>query len=183
MGFHYLIKALEDNGGSSVIFDMNSRTDVPGYGYQLAKGATALTESWPAREDVSNNHLMLGHIMEWLFSGLAGIRQAADSQGFRKIVIAPNPVGDITWTKARYRSVRGDIACSWKLEQDGFSLDVGGPAGRRGEGAPPRSPGRAPLRRRAAAQSRPGISGPWVGRTDGSTLEIGSGNYRFKAVR
>jgi len=29
---------------ADVIFDMNSRTDVPGYGYQLAHGATALTE-------------------------------------------------------------------------------------------------------------------------------------------
>jgi len=49
---------------------MNTRDDVPGYGYQLRKGATALTESWAALESVSNNHLMLGHLMEWFYEGL-----------------------------------------------------------------------------------------------------------------
>jgi alpha-L-rhamnosidase len=182
VGFHYLIKALEDGGGSQVIFDMNSRTDVPGYGFQLAKGATALTESWPAREDVSNNHLMLGHIMEWFFSGLAGIRQAEDSHGFRKIVIAPSPVGDITWTKARYRSVGGDIACSWKLEQDGFSLDVEIPPGAEARVLLP-----AARDARLFEGGRPLVGASEVrslGWEDGRIiLEIGSGNYRFTASR
>ncbi|OGD20084.1 MAG: alpha-L-rhamnosidase [Candidatus Aminicenantes bacterium RBG_16_63_16] len=182
VGFHYLIKALEEGGASQLIFEMNSRSDVPGYGYQLAKGATALTESWPAREDVSNNHLMLGHIMEWLYSGLAGIRQAGDSQGFRKIMIAPHPAGDITWTKARYRSVRGDIVCSWKIEADGFSLDLE---------IPPGAPARVLLPAARDAKifegGRPiGEAGEtrFLGWEDGRfSLEVGSGNYRFKAVR
>lgn len=72
VGFHYLVKALQEGGASQLIYEMNSRTDVPGYGYQLQKGATALTESWAALEEVSNNHLMLGHIMEWFYSGLGG---------------------------------------------------------------------------------------------------------------
>jgi hypothetical protein len=161
---------------------MNSRSDVPGYGYQLAKGATALTESWPAREDVSNNHLMLGHVMEWLFSGLAGIRQAPDSQAFRKIVIAPNPVGDITWTKARYRSVRGDIASAWRLEEDGFSLDVEVPAGAVARILLP-----APRDARVFEGGRPVSEAKAVrslGWADGRViLETGSGNYRFRSVR
>jgi alpha-L-rhamnosidase len=182
VGFHYLIKALEEGGASQLIFEMNSRSDVPGYGYQLAKGATALTESWPARADVSNNHLMLGHLMEWLYSGLAGIRQAEDSQGFRKIIIAPNPVGDITWTRARHRSVRGDIACSWKFDADGFSLDVEIPAGARARVLLPASRDGQLLE-----GGRPVIESTEIqvlGWEDGRvSLEIGSGKYRFDAAR
>jgi alpha-L-rhamnosidase len=33
-----------------VIFDMNNQSDRPGYGMQLQKGTTALTEAWDARE-------------------------------------------------------------------------------------------------------------------------------------
>ena len=124
VGFHYLVKALEEGGESELLFAMNCRSDVPGYGYQLAKGATSLTESWPAREDVSNNHMMLGHLMEWFYSGLAGIRQAEDSSGYEKIVIDPHPVGDIDWVKAIYHSPNGEIACHWIRENDHFSLEV-----------------------------------------------------------
>lgn len=45
IGFHFLVKALEENGGSQLLFDMNFRNDVPGYGFQLKKGATALTST------------------------------------------------------------------------------------------------------------------------------------------
>ena len=86
IGYRYLLRVLDDNGCSQVIYDMNSRTDVPGYGMQLAKGATALTESWQGNRNASNNHFMLGHLMEWFYSGLAGIRQGADSTAFSKLL-------------------------------------------------------------------------------------------------
>jgi len=75
IGFHFLVEALTKGEESQLLYEMNARDDVPGYGYQLKKGATALTESWPALENVSNNHLMLGHLMEWFYSGLGGIDQ------------------------------------------------------------------------------------------------------------
>lgn len=42
VGYNYVLRALEQSGNSQVIFDMNSRYDVYGYGYMLAQGATAL---------------------------------------------------------------------------------------------------------------------------------------------
>lgn len=124
IGFRYLIRVLEDNNASDVIFDMNSRTDVPGYGYQLAKGATALTESWQALPVVSNNHLMLGHLMEWFYSGLAGIRQEENSVAYKNIVIKPEIVGDITKARANYQSMYGVIESEWQKKEDGFYLTV-----------------------------------------------------------
>jgi glycogen debranching enzyme len=128
IGYRYLVQVLENASRSDVIFDMNNRSDVPGYGYQLAKGATALTESWQARAAVSNDHLMLGHLMEWFYSGLGGIDAATDAIASNKIVIKPEPVGDVTYAKASYHSPYGVIATDWKKMDSQFELTVQIPA-------------------------------------------------------
>jgi alpha-L-rhamnosidase len=128
IGYRYLLCVLHDEGRSDVIYDMNSRTDVPGYGYQLAKGATALTESWAALPTNSNNHLMLGHLMEWFYQGLAGINQAESSIAYKDIVIKPEVVGDVTSAKGSYNSVHGQIVSEWKKENNQFNLHVVIPA-------------------------------------------------------
>lgn len=128
IGYRYLLRVLEDAGRSDVIFDMNSRSDVPGYGYQLAKGATALTESWEALPTSSNNHFMLGHLMEWLYAGLAGIKQEESSVAFKQIVIEPQPVGDVTQARATYQSPYGLIGSDWKKSENTFELSVEIPA-------------------------------------------------------
>lgn len=124
IGYRYLLRVLEEAGRSDVIYDMNSRSDVPGYGYQLAKGATALTESWQALENVSNNHFMLGHLMEWFYSGLAGIRADEGSVAYKKVVIHPEPVGDLTSAKGELNSPYGKIESSWVKKGSSFELRV-----------------------------------------------------------
>ena len=128
IGYRYLLQVLDEAGRSDVIFDLNNRADVPGYGYQLAHGATALTESWQALPGVSNNHLMLGHLLEWLYGGLAGIRPATDAVAFNRIDIRPEPVGDVTSAQASYRSPYGLIASAWKKTGTTFELTVTIPA-------------------------------------------------------
>jgi len=128
IGFRYLVRALDDAGRSDVIYAMNSRSDVPGYGYQLTHGATALTESWAALPGSSNNHFMLGHIMEWFYSGLGGIRPAPGSIAMDKIEIRPEPVGDITSAKANYDSPYGAISTDWKKQGGKFDMIVKIPA-------------------------------------------------------
>lgn len=122
IGYRYLLRVLDDAGRSDVIFDMNSRTDVPGYGYQLANGATSLTESWQAYRFVSNNHFMLGHLMEWFYSGLGGIRPADNSMAFKEIAIRPEPVGDVTSAKVSYKSPYGFVRSEWEKGTGLFEL-------------------------------------------------------------
>ncbi|HPR31130.1 MAG TPA: family 78 glycoside hydrolase catalytic domain [Prolixibacteraceae bacterium] len=124
IGFHYLVKALQENGGAQLLYEMNARDDVPGYGYQLKKGATALTESWQAMPIVSNNHLMLGHLMEWFYSGLGGIGQTDRSIGFREIRIAPQMVGDIQQTSTSFETPYGMVKCEWKKYEKGLKMVV-----------------------------------------------------------
>ncbi len=178
IGYRYLLRVLEQEGYSDLIFDMNSRSDVPGYGYQLSKGATSLTESWAALKYVSNNHMMLGHIMEWFYSGLGGIRQTPMSAAYDTILIKPEIAGDIKWAETSYNSIRGKIVTSWKIENDRLSLKVQIPAGSVAYVVIPQSdPGQI------TEGGRPLDESEFIklkGTSDGkTTLAISSGEYSF----
>ncbi len=124
VGFRYLVEALTNGGKSQLLYEMNARDNVPGYGFQLKKGATALTESWPALENVSNNHLMLGHLMDWFYAGLGGIGQSEKSVAYKEIVIKPEMVGDLTWAKASYQSPFGEIRSDWAKTEKKITMNI-----------------------------------------------------------
>jgi alpha-L-rhamnosidase len=128
IGYRYLLRVLDDAGRSDVIYDMNCGSDRPGYGYQLAHGATALTESWQAFRNSSNDHFMLGHLMEWFYSGLGGIRPSANAVAFREMDIRPEPVGNVTDANTSFQSPYGLISSRWKKDGNVFLLIVRIPA-------------------------------------------------------
>ncbi len=124
VGFHFLIEALTKGEASQLIFEMINRDDVPGYGFQLKKGATALTESWAALENVSNNHLMLGHVMEWFYSGLAGIQQTEKSVAYKEIRIKPEFVDGLSFVKGSFESPYGKIRSEWKKTANDIQIKI-----------------------------------------------------------
>ncbi len=124
IGYHFLVRVLSENGRSDILYKMNNRSDRPGYGYQLKKGATSLTESWSALTHVSNNHMMLGHLMEWFYTGLGGIYQDKNSIAYEEIIIAPKPVGDMKWVKCSFDSPKGIISSQWIIKENSFNLNV-----------------------------------------------------------
>jgi len=124
VGYRYLLRALADGGRSDVIFEMNHQSEKPGYGYQLAHGATSLTEAWNADRRSSQNHFMLGHIVEWLYHDLAGIGIDASAPGFKRIRIAPQPVGSIGWVNASLDTIRGRVSSHWTRSDGRFLLEV-----------------------------------------------------------
>lgn len=125
IGYRYVLKALEKGGYDEVIYKMNNRNDVPGYGYQIKKGATALTESWKALKSVSNDHMMLGPLMEWFYTGLAGIEQKENSAGYKDIVISPKFIKEIKGVNASYQSINGLIFVSWaRIDNEEIELNV-----------------------------------------------------------
>ncbi len=178
IGFRYLLKVLADEGRSDVIFDMNSRTDVPGYGYQLAHGATSLTESWQAYRFVSNNHFMLGHLMEWFYNDLAGISQDDNVAGSQKIIIQPTPVGDVTFAEARWASPYGEILSSWQKTNNRFVLKVAIPVN---TSAKIYLPATASSKIYLGDKLINGVKGVTAEKNkNGKTLiELGSGEYHF----
>lgn len=123
VGYRYLLQALQKSGFSDIIYKMNNRSDVPGYGYQIEKGATSLTESWKA-EGASHNHMMLGHLTEWFYSGLGGIGQAEKSVAYKDIIIDPDMVDGISHASTSYDSPYGMIKCNWVREDNVVKLNV-----------------------------------------------------------
>jgi alpha-L-rhamnosidase len=179
IGFHFLVEALTNGDKSQLLYDMNARNDVPGYGFQLKKGATALTESWPALENVSNNHLMLGHLMEWFFAGLGGIRQSDLSAAYREIVIKPSVPEDLSWVKTDYESPYGPIQSNWERSGKDIGLHIGIPVNTTALVYFPCSSASA------ISEGGKAISGnssyKFTGMSEGCVvIRIGSGQYYFK---
>ena len=179
VGFHFLVKALEEGGQSQLLYEMNNRNDIPGYGFQLKKGATALTESWAALEEVSNNHLMLGHIMEWYYTGLAGIKQEPHSVAFKNIIIKPETVGDISEAKAVYYSPYGDIVSEWTKKDGYFKLKVEIPVNTTATVYLPTSDEKAITESGRAIEKRKEIQFTRI-ENEKALFQVGSGIYLFK---
>lgn len=126
VGYHYVIRALIDAGRNDVVFDLANQTKAPSYAAQLAAGATSLTEAWDANPNSSQNHVMLGHIEQWFWAGLAGIRP---DPGLATVTIRPEPVGDVEWVKAKWETFRGPVVVEWRLEDKSFRVEVEIPPG------------------------------------------------------
>lgn len=178
IGYRYVLRALEANNLSELIYRMNCRYDVPGYGWQLAHGATALTESWQAFGFVSNNHFMLGHLMEWLYGGIGGIRQAEHSIAYKTILIAPQITGNITSAVTSYESPYGLVRCEWKKGRERYELKVSVPANSEAIVSLPAATFGDVTDYGVALASVTGIIDMEAGRGE-IKLKVGSGDYLF----
>ena len=131
IGFHYVVRALTDNGRSDVLFDMLSRNDSPSYGYQLQRGATTLTEAWDTNPRSSQNHFMLGHAEEWFYRGLAGINVDLSRPEPQQIRIRPAFLAKVPEAQAEVHTVLGTVESSWTREGSKVVWHLRIPAGSR----------------------------------------------------
>ena len=122
-----LLDVLTKYGREDLAFTIMNQRDFPGFGdYILGKGATTLWENWNGAS--SHSHPMYGSVIRWFYQALAGIYPDENNPGFKNIIIKPSPCGDLTFAKADYNSVYGNISSSWKLEGNDFNLNVEVPA-------------------------------------------------------
>jgi hypothetical protein len=130
VGHVFFIRALAQAGRSDVLHRVYSRESLGSYGGILKKGLTAMPETWDAMNDgyQSHNHCMLGHLMEWYYGYVAGIRQQPDSIGWKRILIAPDP-GPLTEATASFRSPAGRIRSHWSRKSGAFHLEAEIPPG------------------------------------------------------
>ena len=105
---------------------MATAEDMPSYGYFVRQGATSLPEFWDMQ--ASQNHCMMGHLDEWCYSHLAGIRN--EGLAYDSITIAPYFAPDLSWVKARIHTIRGEVAVEWeKSDENAIQLHVEIPFG------------------------------------------------------
>lgn len=124
IGFSYLVRSLSDGGRNDVLYDVVCQEKGPGYMFQLKKGATTMTETWNCYADWSQNHCMLGHVEEWFYRGLGGIRSDPSGPGFKRFVVRPQVVGELSSVTTTHRSMYGPIVCEWKRQGDTLTLNV-----------------------------------------------------------
>jgi len=130
VGHVYLIRALAEAGRSDVLHRVYARDGLGSYGGILRKGLTALPETWDAMMDgyQSLDHCMLGHVMEWYYGYVAGIRQKPGGVGWKQVLIGLNP-GPLRYAEGTLATPAGRIMSRWRIEDGKFHLEADIPAG------------------------------------------------------
>ena len=114
---------------------------VPGWLYQIKRGATTIWERWDAiQEDGtifdpemnSYNHYAYGAVCQWLFESIAGFRPDAESPGFAHVTFEPAILPRLGHVSAEHKSVAGAISASWSINGDRVSYDFIVPEGASG---------------------------------------------------
>ncbi|MCX5412528.1 family 78 glycoside hydrolase catalytic domain [Streptomyces sp. NBC_00059] len=166
-------RVLSGAGRDDVVHRIATQTTSPSYGYQVRAGNTTLGESWDGGPGQSQNHFMLGAIDSWFTGRLAGIEQAEGSVGYRRLLVDPAVVGDLTSASGSYTTPYGRAATSWQRDGERYRLRVTVPAGSTAEVHVPVGSGRAGA-----------TAGARLLRTENgeAVFEVGSGDWTFTSV-
>lgn len=182
LGTGYILPMLSGNGYHELAYRMINQTTYPSWGYMVEKGATSIWELWNSDTERpegmnSRNHFALGCVGEWMWNTLAGINISDEAPGFRKVIIQPEPVGDLKWVKAEYESNYGKIAVEWKREETAFFMNVRIPANSTAKIIFPELKAGAVITengKKVSASSIPGIK-----QEDDGSLTVLAGSYSF----
>jgi alpha-L-rhamnosidase len=131
VGVPILLPTLAEVGRTDLAYRLIQNTTYPSWGYSIEQGATTIWERWNSYTKKvgfgptsmnSFNHYAYGSCGEWMFRTMLGID--TEGIGFKKIRIAPEPGGGITYVKGHYDSIRGRIKSEWKLDGSTLSMTV-----------------------------------------------------------
>jgi alpha-L-rhamnosidase len=131
LGSQYLMHVLSDNGRPDLAYRIAANKTYPSLGYMVLNGATTLWELWngdvaPSEMNSQNHVMLIGDLNIWLTEYLVGIRP--EVPGFKKIIIKPSMVGDLSWVKGHYDSIHGRIISEWQRKDGKVHMQVGIPA-------------------------------------------------------
>ena len=122
IGTYYVFQTLMEEGRDDVAYAMLTQKDFPGWLHMLNNGGTTVWESWNGGGSL--NHPALGSIDAWLYRGLGGIRLDPAATAFKRILVKPTVVGDLTWVKCSHQSLYGKIVSNWRREAGKLHLEV-----------------------------------------------------------
>ncbi len=133
VGTPYLCHVLSRYGYTDVAYELLNQESYPSWLYPVTRGATTIWERWDgikpdgSFQDASMNsfnHYAYGAIGEWLYRVVAGIEVDPTEPGYKRILIQPQPGGQLTYVSAGLDSMYGRIESTWRLEGDDFQLAV-----------------------------------------------------------
>ena len=126
IGTPALLPALTRLGMLDLAEKMFLNRKVPGWLYQVERGATSIWERWDAlAEDGtiydpdmnSYNHYAYGAVCQWLFEDVAGIKPLEDKPGFEEVAFDPAILPALPPVSAWHDTRFGRIEAGWTLEE------------------------------------------------------------------
>ena len=115
VGQPYVIQTAADCGMNDLIGEYIVKETHPSYYAFVLEGETTLGEYWESNPR-SHCHDMMGHIIEWYYNGIAGIRPL--EPGFKKVLVKPYLPESMDRVDCIYHSVSGDIHVSMRRRED-----------------------------------------------------------------
>lgn len=134
-GTAYLMPTLAKTGNNATAYKLLLNDTFPSWGYSIKHGATSIWERWDGWtadkgfQDPGMNsfaHYSFGAVAQWMFQSVAGIR--SEEPGFQRLLIAPCPGEGLTWVKASYGSIHGEIRSEWRINGDELQMGITIPA-------------------------------------------------------
>ena len=136
-GTPYVMDALSTTGHLEEAYRLLLQQECPSWLYTVTMGATTIWERWDSMlpdgtinpgQMTSFNHYALGAVADWMHRNIGGI--APLEPGYSKVLIAPQPGGDIRWARSSLDTRHGTISVSWSQRDGGpIELDVAIPEG------------------------------------------------------
>ena len=121
VGLPYIIQTAGKYGMNDLIAKFITRSEHPSYYAFVLDGLTTLGEYWEPNPR-SHCHDMMGHIIEWFYNGIAGIRPL--EAGFRRVLVKPWLPESMNRMKCTYHSASGDISVEMHRTGCGIELSV-----------------------------------------------------------
>jgi alpha-L-rhamnosidase len=141
IGTPALLPALVKIGEPELAASVFLQEEVPGWLYQVKRGATTIWERWNAIQADgsifdpamnSYNHYAYGAVCQWLFEGVAGFRPDANEPGFKHIVFEPTIVPALSPVRAVHEAASGRVEAGWTVAGDRVTYEITVPAGATG---------------------------------------------------
>lgn len=136
VGTPFVCDALTVTGHLDDAYALLLQREAPSWLYAVTMGATSIWERWDSMladgsinpgEMTSFNHYAFGAVADWLHRTVAGL--APLEPGYRRILVAPQPGGGLTWAEATLETPRGRAAVRWDQDAAGLRVRVEVPDG------------------------------------------------------
>lgn len=131
LGTEILIDVLMSHGECDLAYALLTTPEKGGYAYMKAHGLTTIGEYWHLGG--SHNHPMYGAPVRHLLDGFLGIRQPADSYGYRTLVIEPQIPEALDYASGSVSLPCGVVSVKWTQTADHMALCVELPAEKNAE--------------------------------------------------
>jgi len=149
-GTPYVNDALVTTGHLDGAYRLLLQRECPSWLYSVSMGATTIWERWDSMlpdgsinpgQMTSFNHYAFGAVADWMHRTVAGLAPA--EPGYRRVRVAPEPGGGLTWATASLDTPHGRVRVAWEIVDGEVRCDVTLPDGVEADvelpGAPPQT--------------------------------------------